>query len=275
MPIRLIIVIIAVLAFHASTSIAANRILYENFDDKEIDPRLTTRIYGKWGLTEGVEYDLNSVGFDGTGFCFTSTTQIPNNEAFLEWTPVGGADGPPNPWPTNEWYVSFWVRYPTFTPTVAHENIKLFYPHWDGTSSSVNYDSTGQGTLYHAEKSKGNVLTNGNYVSSPGLENGEWHRVEFYLNAATGVHKMWYDGSLKWDNNNGPGAWSTPIAMYYFSFGSIDASGDSIFNRQFDEIEVWDGMPGSTAGTGGSGSGGSGSGSGEIVLPPPFVQIVN
>ena len=36
---------------------------------------------------------------------------------------------------------------------------------------------------------------------------------------------------------------STPIAMYYFTFGSIDASGDSIFNRQFDEIEVWDGMP--------------------------------
>ena len=234
---------VVVLILQASVADAANRLLYENFDDQQIDTKLTTRIYGKWGLTEGVEYDLESVGYNGSGHCFSSTTQIPNNEAFLEWTSYGGRSGPPNPWPTNEWYVSFWVRYPTFTSTVSHENIKLFYPHWDGTGSSVGYDSTGHGSLYHAERSHKAYLTQSNWVSSPNLEDGNWHHVEFYLNAATGVHRMWYDGALNWESNHGPGAWTTPIAMYYFTFGSIDASGDSIFNRQFDEIEVWDGMP--------------------------------
>ena len=196
-------------------------------------------------MVEGDVYNLNQVGYNGKGYCFTSTTRIPDNEAFLGWeNGHTGFMGLPATWPTNEWYVSFWVRYPTFTSMVSHENIKLFYPKWDGGDSHSAFDDTGQGSLYHSEKSNGVYVTNSNWVKVAGINNGAWHHVEFYMDFEKGISRFWYDGNLAWDKNWGPGTFTTPVKMYYFTFGSIDASGDSIFNRQFDEIEVWDGMPG-------------------------------
>ncbi|MEZ4600300.1 MAG: hypothetical protein R2940_10990 [Syntrophotaleaceae bacterium] len=241
------LMVLSALIINGSVTHAANRLLYENFDDQVLDSRLIPRVYGLWGEEDGVnqgdEYTLNQVGYNGKGYCFTSTTEVPKNECFLAWENRAGYTPLPSPWPTNEWYVSFWVRYPTFTKTVNHENIKLFYPRWDGGDSHTAFDDTGGGALYHSEKSAGEYVTNSNWISVPGINDGNWHRVEFYMNMERGISRFWYDGDLKWDKNWGPGTWRTPFSMYYFTFGSIDASGDSIFNRQFDEIEVWDGMP--------------------------------
>ncbi|MDD3498663.1 MAG: hypothetical protein PHH24_04165 [Candidatus Moranbacteria bacterium] len=247
--------IIALVLLLPASALASNRLLYENFDDQEIDSRLITRVYGVWGVPESY-YDLDHVGYGGTGYCFTGTSDLTDNrnEVFLSWEPHGDEVGPPKPWPTNEWYVAFQVKFPHFNPcyTDCYENIKMFYPAWEGTSNRIGYDMNGEilggtrNTYYHSTKSDGVNLWNGNFNCTT-ITDGEWHKMEFYTDVYLGIHRMWVDGELCRDENHGIGAWDDiPFDPYYFTVGSIDASGVSDFSRAFDEIEIWDGMPDGT-----------------------------
>jgi len=75
------------------------------------------------------------------------------------------------------------------------------------------------------------------------LDDGDWHTYAHYLKFSTGEFKVWYDGDLI--HNDTIGASVFDNYMYYITMGSGDASEADVFLRQFDDWEVWDGMPSS------------------------------
>ena len=215
---------------------AADRLLYENFDDGELDERLV--VYGRnWATLSPPQYNLDSVGRGASGYCFSSGTV---NEAHLNWGALGKGSMP-NPWPSDEMYVSFWMRYPSYTETDDMENFKVFYPHWDGTSSYVHYSMSSDDTIYYSACAQGEMVSISNWLSCPNQTDGVWHHYEFYVKFSTGVSRFWYDGVLKVDHEYGAEQWTN--AMYYISAPSIDAEEPGTFSRQVDDLEVWDGMP--------------------------------
>lgn len=212
---------------------AAERLLYENFDDGILDPAFI--VYGgNWAVLAPPQYNLDAVGRGGVGRAFASGTV---SEAHLVWR-----NNVPSPWPTNELYASFWMRYPTFTKTDANENFKVFYPHWNGTQSYVHYSATGPNTIYYSAKANGSMIEMSNYISCPNMMDGEWHHYEFYVNFLEGISRFWYDGNLKLDHTYGLNVW-VPYDVYYVAAPSIDAEETGVFSREVDDWEVWDGMP--------------------------------
>ena len=233
--ITLVILVFSLVTAAGQDASAANRLLTENFDDGVLDARLT--VFDKaWRALASPQYSLGSLGRNGSGRCFSSGTV---SEAYLCWN-----RDLPSPWPTDELYVSFWMRYPTFRSTdTVNENIKLFYPHWDGTQSYVHYSMAQPDTVYYSAKAKGAMVAYGRWISCPGMTDGKWHRYEFYINFSRGVSQFRYDGEVLVDDEYGSGKWTNEL--YYISAPSIDAEETGVFSRQVDDLEVWDGIPGS------------------------------
>lgn len=232
-------IMILVTLLITSNVFAAQRRLYENFDDRAIDPLLTTRIYGVFNITQPT-FSFGT-GHGGSGYSFGSGT---TNATWLEWN-FG------NTWYTDELYVSFWMRYPTFTKNYSNENIKFFYPQF-GTSNSDKVEYL----LYNGSSSalfcgyNNNTYLSNNYMTCTGQADGNWHRYEFYIKFSTGTHKFWYDrpagnytdgAYLKNSVNYGSGVWDNHVNL--ITIGSIDGEQASTFTRFFDDVEVWDGMP--------------------------------
>jgi len=234
--IKLAVVTTILSAFLPVCGFAANRLIYENFDDQTIDSRLSPRIYG--AVAAPPQYAYASPGRDGRGSCFASGTVA---AAWLQW-PTAKL---PKPWPSDEMYVSFWMRYPTFTRTDPNENVKFFYPHWNGTSSYVHYCMYDPDQVYYAAFGKDASLARGVYLRCPGQTDGNWHHYEFYIKFSEGVSRFWYDGVQKLNQRYGRGAWSNDI--FGIDVPSMDGEEPGIFTRQVDDLEIWDGMPGSQA----------------------------
>lgn len=235
---RAINLMLTIMFIICTTSYAqgATRLIYENFDDQALDSRL--RVYGRdWTALSPPSYNLTSVGHGGTGYCFSSGT---NSSAYLNWG-VLGIGNVPNPWPSDEMYVSYWMRYPTYTNTNTFENFKFFYPHWNGTNNAFELSySSGDGAFFCLYKNSG--AANYGWLTLPGQTSGGWHHYEMYVKFSTGVARFWYDGSLKIDRTIG--SWTGSV--YYISAPSIDADAVGTFSRQIDDWEVWDGMPNSS-----------------------------
>jgi hypothetical protein len=212
---------------------AAECLLSENFDNKVLDSRLV--VYNKnWAVMKPPQYRLDAVGRNGTGRCFSSGTV---GEAYPCWMRNTTA-----PWPTDELYVSCWMRYPKFVLTdPANENIKFFYPHWDGTASYVHFAMTGPSTVYYSAMAKGAMVAYSRWLTCPGMTDGKWHHYQFYVKFSEGLSRFWYDGALMVDDAYGAGKWSNLV--YYISAPSIDADDPGIFSRQIDDLEIWDGLP--------------------------------
>jgi hypothetical protein len=224
-------------ALFPTNSFAASRLLYENFDDQELDSKLRVRedLSGyPSGDLEPPQYNLNAVGRTGVGYCFSSGTV---NSANLLWI-----DDMVDPWPSDEMYVSFWMRYPTFKSTDSHENIKFFYPHWSGTDSYVHYCMSSEDVVYYSARGNGTMISLGNWLDCPDQTDGNWHHYEFYVKFSTGISRFWYDGELVLNHTYGKGKW-LPNNMYYIWAPSMDAEEYGTFSRQVDDLEVWDGIP--------------------------------
>lgn len=232
--IKLVIVSLILSAFVPVCGMAANRLINENFDDKAIDSRLTPRIYG--AVAAPPQYTYAGPGRDGKGSCLSSGTVAAN---WLQWT--GGKL--PKPWPSDEMYISFWMRYPTFTNTDPNENIKFFYPHWNGIWSYVHYCMYTPNDVYYAAFGMGRNLASGVYLRCPNQTDGNWHHYEFYVKFSEGISRFWYDGVQKLDQRYGPGVWTNDIST--IDAPSMDGEEPGVFTRQVDDLEIWDGMPGS------------------------------
>jgi hypothetical protein len=145
------------------------------------------------------------------------------------------------PWPSDEMYVSFWMRYPTFVNTDSHENIKVFYPHWNGTSGYVHYAMSSTNLIYYSANSNGRAIDGGVWLTCPNQADGRWHRYEFYVKFSQGVSRFWYDGVLKLDKRYGSGVWTND--MNSIDVPSMDGEEPGTFTRQMDDLEIWTGMP--------------------------------
>ncbi|OFZ37032.1 MAG: hypothetical protein A2504_01860 [Bdellovibrionales bacterium RIFOXYD12_FULL_39_22] len=216
-----------------------HRLMYENFDTQTISPNLS--VYGEWDssiqgniLQVPPQYNLDQAGKNGQGFAFSSGTV---NKVWISWD-----KGLPNPWPSDEMYFSFWMRYPTFTSTDSMENLKIFYPHWNGVDSYVHYSMSDKDTIYYSAKGNGAMISISNWLSCPNQTDGNWHHYEFYVKFSNAISRFWYDGELKIDHFYGPNVW-LPNTMSYIAAPSIDAEESGVFSRQIDDWEVWDVVP--------------------------------
>ncbi len=216
---------------------AANRLLYENFDDQVLDGRLSPRVYG--GIAAPPQYTFAGPGRDGRGFCFSSGTVA---DVFLQWP----TQKLPKPWPSDELYVSFWMRYPTFVSSDPNENIKIFYPHWDDAVSYVHFTMVDADTVYYSARGRdNNMVSVGTYMTCPNMTDGNWHHYEFYVKFSEGASRFRYDGVSKLDHRYGPGVWTNNV--YAIDTPSMDGEEPGVFSRQVDDLDIWDGMPGSQA----------------------------
>ncbi|HPW68460.1 MAG: hypothetical protein WDA72_00855 [Desulfomonilia bacterium] len=231
--IQLLIGIIIVLALYPVNGYSAQCVLSEDFDDQALDERLT--VYGKnWQALSPPQYNLNAAGRNAGGYAFSSGT---TNMAHLCWM----GETMLSPWPTDELYVSFWMRYPTFSRSDSMENLKVFYPHWENARSYVHFTLSDSNTIYYSAMANGTLLTGGNWLDCPGQTDGAWHHYEFYINFAAGISRFWYDGKLKVDDIFGTGVWTNSV--YSIMVPSIDGEEPGNFSRQVDDLDIWDGMP--------------------------------
>jgi hypothetical protein len=212
---------------------AANCLLTENFDHSVLDSRLV--VYDKyWKALTPPQYKLDAVGRNGGGRCFSSGTV---SEAYPCWMRTLSSA-----WPSDELYVSFWMRYPKFVLTdPTNENFKIFYPHWDGTSSYVHYAMSGPNLVYYSAMANGSLVAYSRWLTCTGMTDGKWHHYQFYVKFSEGLSRFWYDGTLMIDDTYGTGKWTNLV--YYVSAPSIDAEEPGLFSRQIDDLEMWDGMP--------------------------------
>jgi len=216
---------------------SASRLYYENFDDQIIhQPAVgSISIYKDFNFTtiNPPDYNLTGAGRGGAGYCFSGAQ---NTSAWLFWN-YGQT------WPTDEMYVSFWERYANYTYTDSNENFKTFYPHW---GSRAYYCLQGRGTdcLNIATSSSQGDTDNHSYCQPgiSGMYDGNWHHYEIWLKFSTGQSKLWYDGNLVADFTLAVGTWDR--FNYYTTLGSADSEEPGTFLRQYDDWEVWDGMPG-------------------------------
>lgn len=245
------VLILMILLITTSAS-AAQRRMYENFDDQDVDSPWQARVYGGFNIVPPrCSYD---VGRNGTGYCIGSGSDLGNDDAV--WIESGYGE-----WPTDEYYVSFWVKYPVAVYQNTGENIKLFYPGF-GTGSVIESGlenlSTGASVIFAWYN---NVLQFNSYVTFPNAADGNWHHYEWWVKFSTGALKMWYDRPegdftteadiaapttgtyLKLNRINSAGTWGAQT-ISRMNAGSMDASGDSNFTRFIDDVEVWDGIPG-------------------------------
>ena len=227
---------IALLFLVSGQSYSSDRLLFENFDDKSLNdtPLIAEEGGSSRPLSAGSDYTW-APGRDGSGYSIFFRMSD-SRDSTLIWI-----KNVPSPWPSDEMYVSFWMRYPEYIKVENHENMKIFYPHWDGTSSYVHYALSNSSGVYYSANGKGEILTNGNWLGASNQTDGNWHHYEFYIKFSEGISRFWYDGSLKVDDNFGSGHWSNKV--YYIAAPSIDATEVSNFSRQIDDWEVWDGMP--------------------------------
>lgn len=222
----------------------------ENFDDQSLDDtgvtaKFVPRLYGK--VAEAGEYSWGTghgVGSaNGSGYSFGSGTV---NGPWLEWGGfyAGGAIGT---WYTDELYVSFWMRYPTYTHTDPNENVKFFYPQFgpnnDDKVEYVLYNDQ-MGWYLMAAYDNGAEIPGQDGGTAEGMTDGTWHHYEFYLNFATSINRFWYDGVLKEDANYTDGIWTNSVNL--ITVGAMDAEEPGTFTRFFDDVEIWDGMPDET-----------------------------
>ena len=218
--------------------LGATRLMYEDFDDQQVDSGLI--IYGGgWSLLSPPQYNLDQVGRNGQGFSFSSGTV---SEANISWE-----KNVPSPWPSDELYFSMWMRYPSFTSTDSMENFKIFYPHWNGVNSYVHFSMSSDDIVYYSSKGNGTTLSASNWISCVNQTDGNWHHYEWWIKFSTAQVRFWYDNALVLDHDYQDGVW-TPNNVYYIWAPSIDAEEEGTFSRQVDDWEVWDGVPDSDPG---------------------------
>lgn len=273
---KIILMLISFLLLISDFGYAATRKIYINFDNKPpIDPT-TGRITPNTGPPEG---KINVLYWGGTGYPAVLgkksqyiTGRGNTGYALSGIIPAGSDVGT---WPYLEWdvyenvswsseiYVSFWMKYVNFKVIKAYkpyENIKLFYWHFGGyTMGEIALGNPPEGSppryseytrSWRDEKSlNAGTLIDASYHTYEDTD-GNWHHYEFHLNRAAGRAKWWIDGKLIKDWNPGyPHLGASPYYIQWIHIaGSLIGTGpNSNGTRAFDDIEVWDGMPGTTS----------------------------
>ncbi len=240
-PAIIFILLIIILYCGVIDAHSANLIYSENFDDQAISlPSVGSMMVTSAFTYSEIfppKYNLTSVGRGGNGYCFSGAQNV---DAWILWRYN-------QTWPTDEMYISYWQKFENYSDDQAcsSEIFKMCYPHW-GSKSKFDITVYNPGTLQASmcNDAGGYNLPVGYIGVSPDPLDGNWHHFEIWVQFSTGHLKLWYDGKLKKDSVLSSGSW--PRFNGYLTLGSADGTCDGTFLRQFDDWEVWDGMPGST-----------------------------
>lgn len=160
------------------------------------------------------------------------------------------------PWPTDEIYVSWWERHQV--PYTTWMNVKMFRiwfdPNDDTGKNSLSWqrrpDFAGKIGVDHAVYDRnGTIQTEGaNWSVLGGMTNGNWHHVEFYINFTGLTYKVWWDGNLLYTRTWDRSLFSWNRHFVWMFIGGPFTPGEpplyGTFTRQMDDVEIWDGMPG-------------------------------
>jgi hypothetical protein len=228
----------------------------EDFDDQDIDQPTVGTVTARmdWdnvpAPVEFTDYDFTSTGHDGSGYAFHGYSV----DVWIRWAYEL------NGWPTDEMYVSYYQRFNdfVFNGSDGLPNVKQFYPHF-GTIATCNYfhssiyNTSGTSLYVSAYSSAANdcAVSGVNHYISHGnsVFDGNWHRFEFWLKESTGEFKVWIDKNARIGDTpdtyqtmaGGGWDWSAInyLTMPHYDAGNSKEGG----SRDYDSIEVWDGMP--------------------------------
>lgn len=237
------------------SSFASTKIYDEDFDDQDADA------LNGGGLTASVVITNDSAhpsaadsedyswetGRGESGYCLSDNGSTPAGATtFLYFYGFGGSFPA-----SNQIYISFWQRFSAYTPDPDpgnNENIKTFYMRWCSTLAYVHYSIyTSPSTMFYSAKNcSGSVITVGtNYPGTGGvnLADGNWHHIEFFVDFDEAISKYWVDDTLLVDDDYSNSVWSSFSNLSWIEIPSIDGEEANVFTRQFDDIEIWDGMP--------------------------------
>jgi hypothetical protein len=245
-------------------SLSATLKFSANFDNKSYPTYAYINNYYQGGIVYwgGTGQELSAIlgkeyqwvtGRSGTGYALQGV--INNAEGtgtgtwpYLNWWPQEN-------WPTNELYISFWMKYVNYVRDEnfkPYENIKLHYSYFSqggGNSPSnewgVTTPSPPANEYYWQVRDVKNVDQGSGWISANDMDGG-WHHYEWLYNFSTKNVKMWIDSNLKIDHTNTLLGWNGFVRN--LEFGSLVGTGpNSKGTRAFDDIEVWDGKPGTTS----------------------------
>jgi hypothetical protein len=239
-----IILAIVLLAFNAQ---AANILVDEDFDDQSVDRPLMVKHAADGDVTDQVGTAYSFVtDRHGTGYAIYQSS--------WDWrhltTPWYGPG--PGQWPTDELYFSVWMKYVSISSDNGY-NIggKFFYPHFGGGSQYVHMGFTSH-SGYFASTISSTGGTSGYYGFDGAPVDGKWHRYEWYIRFSDGRVRFRFDGQGSLATGEGL-SYNRTVGrissnVYYISFPGICDKGcydtGTQYTRQWDDIEVWDGIPG-------------------------------
>ena len=220
---------------------AANKILYENFDDKKFDQGT----FGSVTEEQGSGATWVSDGHGGFARSEYHTAGSDDQPTRLKFSPGKN-------WPTNLVFVRYKLRWASYNcSSTGNQNIKLFrllksnnYYYWHHATQAGTAPNYTMFNVYSHGTQKGDWA----YPTLSGSSDGQWHTLAYLLNLTTGNGKFWYDRDPLKDS---PTAEIQPPSFDWndrnFSYFVVPADdgvlNDATYTREYDDVEVWDGLP--------------------------------
>jgi hypothetical protein len=230
----------------SSNIYASNRIVYDTFNSQS----WTQGTFGSVGEDSSTT-DPSSWQSDGSGgYCRQST-----HTAGSGGQPSRLMFSPGQNWPTDTVFVRYKMRFTHWSGSgSSNPNVKYFRLYKDSSHLywHMANQSTNAGYILFNTNSNGSCggacQDSLNYTMS-GLADGNWHTLAFLLTLSTGNGKFWYDRdpSLSPSAQISPSRtdWGDRNFMYLVTPADQGGTGDIItYTRQYDNVEIWDGMPG-------------------------------
>lgn len=267
-------ILLACVLILLSTPVSAATLWYtENFDDQDFDapPSGTVETWvsmttgcttNPWcpypdGAIEGDHYDFLETGYGGTGYAF-GTAVSPE---------TGSTTDPyfrilPSSWSSDGFFQSFRMKQ-TGVQSESYQNLKVVYPHWNGTNAYVMFNTTGtnvtpgtESLYYSAKDNTGAYLETSGSVSVPNIFDGNWHKFDLWVKFSTSEVYFWYDvesptiANATFYRNYTDSAWSG-ATLYYFGANLSDVGDNVGFwdGKYIDNVEIWDELPTTTGAT--------------------------
>jgi len=217
---------------------AANRIVYENFDDQDIDSPL------EWDNRDGATYSFVT-GHGGVGKAIQPQSVV-NGEPDHGMRYISSGK-----WTSDEIYLRWRMKYSSHSHTgtgIWNDKWVYFYP-------QVPLPSPHSATDYYKETwiSTGGMNYNGARVSAHNLpappNDGQWHQYAVYYKFSTGVYRFYMDGQKCAEYvSEKVQDWNMPNQVRIYC-PSITAGTTNSYTRHIDDWELWDGLPSSSSST--------------------------
>jgi hypothetical protein len=298
--IRTIIVLLLLFLALPNYAISASRVYYLDFESSDWSDDFRS---GAWigkvdrstSNPHGGSYALRGNLLEGQNDPITGLAGESNPQ--LEWDGSGIVSSTASQASGGEVYISYWRRIDASNwGPCSGECGKGEY------ITDVDVETSAWYTNHYNSQSQTNVLTisdNGTWfswaVSNWGYQrayltnptfyiDGQWHKIAYYINYDEDYMQMWVDGVLCEARSTSAGYFTTQIPIptdftmrglqfFYVDNAQVSSSTDNgteyACGYQFDDIEVWDGMPDSNqvlSITIGSGNLGATVGSGPFTL---------